>query len=160
MTLWTYVTESMVEGMVKYLTGRWTTVDYYPDSKEAKYGTAPKIWTLEFKRLWKRYDMIETLEEKLSIKFPPGETLHTDETNNAFNNTAFVQKIESSSRVKGIRAWAACGGMCSAHICDDPCIVICDALHSSLVLPQLQAGSFFKSIIAESTKMLKICKNM
>ena len=27
-----------------------------------------------------------------------------------------------------------------------------------VVLQQLQAGSFFKSIIAESTKMLKICK--
>ena len=28
----------------------------------------------------------------------------------------------------------------------------------SIVLPQLQAGSFLKSIIAESTKMLKFCK--
>ena len=44
------LTESMVEGMVKYLTGGRMTVDYYPDGKEAEDGKAPKIWTLEFKR--------------------------------------------------------------------------------------------------------------
>ena len=32
-------------------------------------------------------------------------------------------------------------------------------IHIYLVFPQLQAGSFFKSIIAESIKTLKICKN-
>jgi lysyl-tRNA synthetase class 2 len=36
---------------------------------------------LDFQRPWKRYDMIGTLEEKLGVKFPPGETLHTAETN-------------------------------------------------------------------------------
>ena len=96
------LTESMVEGMVKYLMGRRMTVDYYPNSKEAEDSKAPKIWTLEFKKPWKRYDMIET-PEKLSIKFPPGETLHTNETNNAFNDTVFVQEIKSSSRAEGIR---------------------------------------------------------
>ena len=48
----------MVEGMVKYLMGGRTTVNYYSDGKEAKDGKAAKIWTLEFKRLWKRYDII------------------------------------------------------------------------------------------------------
>jgi lysyl-tRNA synthetase class 2 len=75
------LTESMVEGMVKYLTGGKTTVEYYPEGKETEEGKTPKTWTLEFKRPWKRYDMIETLEEKLSVKFPPGESLHTDEAN-------------------------------------------------------------------------------
>jgi lysyl-tRNA synthetase class 2 len=36
---------------------------------------------LDFQRPWKRYDMIGTLEKKLGVKFPPGETLHTDKTN-------------------------------------------------------------------------------
>ena len=35
----------------------------------------------------------------------------------------------------------------------------CGNIHLWIVLPQLQAGIFFKSIIAELTKMLKICKN-
>ncbi|KIJ49545.1 hypothetical protein M422DRAFT_27908 [Sphaerobolus stellatus SS14] len=75
------LTESLVEGMVKYLTGGKTTVDYYPEGKETVDGQEPKKWTLNFQRPWKRFDMIETLEEKLNVKFPPGESLHTDEAN-------------------------------------------------------------------------------
>jgi len=75
------LTESMVEGMVKYLTGGKTTVEYYPEGKEAEEGKTPKKWTLDFQRPWKRYDMIGTLEEKLNVQFPSGETLHTEEAN-------------------------------------------------------------------------------
>ena len=75
------LTESMVEGMVKYLTDGKTTVEYYPEGKDAEEGQTPKKWTLDFQRPWRRYDMIETLEEKLNVKFPPGETLHTEEAN-------------------------------------------------------------------------------
>jgi len=69
------LTESLVEGMVKYLTGGKTSLQYHPEGKDGK------VYELEFKRPWKRYDMIETLENKLDVKFPPGDTLHTDETN-------------------------------------------------------------------------------
>lgn len=70
------LTESLVEGMVKYLTGGKTTLTYQPEGKDSE-----KKYELEFKRPWKRYDMIGTLEEKLGVTFPPGETLHTDEAN-------------------------------------------------------------------------------
>lgn len=70
------LTESLVEGMVKYLTGGNTTLLFHPEGKDSD-----KVYDLDFKRPWKRYDMIETLEEKLGVKFPPGETLHTDEAN-------------------------------------------------------------------------------
>lgn len=69
------LTESLIEGLVKYLTGGKTSLTYRPESKDGKE------YQLEFKRPWKRYDMIETLEEKLNVKFPPGDTLHTDEAN-------------------------------------------------------------------------------
>jgi lysyl-tRNA synthetase class 2 len=69
------LTESLVEGMVKYLTGGSTTLKFHPDGKDGRE------LELEFKRPWKRYDMFETLEEKLGVKFPPGDTLHTDEAN-------------------------------------------------------------------------------
>ncbi|KAI0041303.1 lysyl-tRNA synthetase [Auriscalpium vulgare] len=69
------ITEALVEGMVKFLTGGQTTLTYHPEGKGGKE------YTLDFQRPWKRYDMIETLEEKLGVKFPPGDTLHTDETN-------------------------------------------------------------------------------
>ena len=73
------ITEAMVEGLVKYLTGGKTKIVYHPDGNKGQEGA--KTVELEFKRPWKRYDMIGTLEEKLGVKFPPGETLHTDETN-------------------------------------------------------------------------------
>lgn len=69
------LTESMVEGIVKYLTGGKTTLAYQPE------GRSGKTYELEFKRPWKRWDMIETLEEKLGVKFPPGDKLHTAEAN-------------------------------------------------------------------------------
>jgi lysyl-tRNA synthetase, class II len=73
------ITEVLVEGMVKYLTGGQTTVCYHPDGNKGVEGA--RRLELDFKRPWKRYDMIGTLEEKLGVKFPPGETLHTDQTN-------------------------------------------------------------------------------
>lgn len=69
------LTESLIEGLVKYLTDGNTTLTYQPEGKDGKE------YTLDFKRPWKRYDMIETLEEKLGVKFPPGDTLHTTEAN-------------------------------------------------------------------------------
>lgn len=70
------LTESLLEGMVKYLTGGKTTLQFHPEGKDSD-----KVYELEFKRPWKRYDMIQTLEEKLGVTFPPGETLHTEEAN-------------------------------------------------------------------------------
>jgi lysyl-tRNA synthetase, class II len=69
------MTEQLVEGMVKSLTGGKTTLQFHPEGKDGK------VYDLDFKRPWKRYDMIETLEEKLGVKFPPGDTLHTEEAN-------------------------------------------------------------------------------
>lgn len=67
------LTESLVEGLVKYLTGGKTTLLHHAEGKDGP------VVELDFKRPWKRYDMIETLEEKLGVKFPPGDTLHTEE---------------------------------------------------------------------------------
>ena len=68
------MTETMVEGLVKYLTGGSTKLRYHPEGKNSD-----KVYELDFARPWKRYDMIETLEEKLGVKLPPADTLHTPE---------------------------------------------------------------------------------
>lgn len=73
------ITEAMLEGIVKYLTGGKTKLVHHPDGNKGQEGA--RTLELEFKRPWKRYDMISTLEEKLGVTFPPGETLHTEETN-------------------------------------------------------------------------------
>ena len=69
------ITEAMVEVLVRYLTGGETKLVYHPDGNEGQDGT--RIMELEFKRPWKRYDMIGTLESQVST----GETPHMDETN-------------------------------------------------------------------------------
>lgn len=69
------LTESLIEGLVKALTGG-TKIQFHPEGKDSK-----KVYELDFTTPWKRYDMIGTLEEKLGVKFPPSETLHTEETN-------------------------------------------------------------------------------
>jgi lysyl-tRNA synthetase class 2 len=68
------LTECLIEGMVKNLTGGQTKLIYHPEGKDSE-----KTYELEFKRPWKRYDMINTLEEKLNVKFPPADTFHTPE---------------------------------------------------------------------------------
>ncbi|KAG8997636.1 lysyl-tRNA synthetase [Tulasnella sp. JGI-2019a] len=87
------LTESLVTGMVQYLTGGKTTLTYHPDGKEAKVGAdgvsvPPRQLTMDFARPWKRFDMIETLEEKLGVKFPPGDQLHTEETRKFLSDLA------------------------------------------------------------------------
>ena len=73
------MTEILIEGLVKFLTGGKTTLEFHPDGNKGQEGA--RVHTLDFQRPWKRYDMIETLEEKLNVKFPPGDTLHTNEAN-------------------------------------------------------------------------------
>lgn len=67
-------TELLFSEMVKKITGSYKVV-YHPD------GPTGKAQTLDFSRPWKRLDMIPTLEERLGVKFPPGDQLHTKETN-------------------------------------------------------------------------------
>jgi lysyl-tRNA synthetase, class II len=67
------ITEAMISGMVKKLTGG-NTIIYHPDGKDGE------ALTLDFTTPWKRYDMIQTLEEKLSVQFPPGEDFEKEST--------------------------------------------------------------------------------
>jgi lysyl-tRNA synthetase class 2 len=74
------ITESLVTGIVQTLTGG-TKLTYHPDGKPTGPDDKKTEWTMDFTMPWKRYDMIETLEEKLGVKFLPGDQLHTEEAN-------------------------------------------------------------------------------
>jgi len=78
------ITEALIEGLVKYLTGGSTKLIYHPDGNKGQPGA--RQFELDFARPWKRYDMITTLEEKLEAKFPPGDQLHADEANGFLKN--------------------------------------------------------------------------
>lgn len=83
------ITEDLLEGMVKFLTNGSTVMTYHPEGKGGRE------LVMDFKAPWKRYDMIETLEEKLGVKFPPSETLHTTEANKFLID--LCQKVTLSS---------------------------------------------------------------
>ena len=80
------ITEEMITNLVVKLTGG-ETVTYHPDGKDGE----AKL--LNFKRPWKRFDMIETLEEVLKVKFPPGNELESESTREFLD--ALCKKVRS-----------------------------------------------------------------
>jgi lysyl-tRNA synthetase class 2 len=80
-------TELLFSEMVKEITGSYV-IDYQPEGPE---GETLKI---DFSRPWKRVPMIQTLEEKLGVKFPPGDQLHTEETGKFLKDILIKQKLD------------------------------------------------------------------
>jgi lysyl-tRNA synthetase class 2 len=79
------LTEDMVSGMVKKITGGYVT----------KYTTQTgEEYTVNWEKPWKRVEMIPTLEECTKTKFPPGDQLHTDETN------VFLKKVLADHNIE------------------------------------------------------------
>ncbi|KAI8645765.1 lysyl-tRNA synthetase [Parasitella parasitica] len=68
------MTEELISGMVMKILGKYE-IDYHPK------GPNGPTMKLDFTPPFKRINMIEALEEKLNCKFPPGDQLHTAETN-------------------------------------------------------------------------------
>ncbi|EIN11481.1 lysyl-tRNA synthetase [Punctularia strigosozonata HHB-11173 SS5] len=113
------LTECLVEGMVKYLTGGKTTLTYHPEGKESD-----KVYELEFKRPWKRYDMIETLEEKTGVKFPPGDTLHTEEANKFLRELCVKHNVECSEPRTNARLLDKLVGEFIEPLCISPAFIV------------------------------------
>ncbi|CAO3628129.1 unnamed protein product [Mucor fragilis] len=84
------MTEELVSGMVMKLFGKYQ-IQYHPQGPE---GPAMDI---DFTPPFKRIDMIETLEEKLDCKFPPGDQLHTAETNKFLSDLLTKHEIDCSA---------------------------------------------------------------
>lgn len=66
------ITEDLISGMVKQVTGGYETTFHTQHGEEYKVNWA---------KPWKRIDMMPALEEAAGEKFPPGDQLHTQETN-------------------------------------------------------------------------------
>jgi lysyl-tRNA synthetase class 2 len=113
------LTEGLIEGLVKYLTGGKTSLTYHPDGKDKE-----KVYELEFKTPWKRYDMIETLEEKLGVKFPPGESLHTDEANRFLRALAKKHNVDCSEPRTNARLLDKLVGEFIEPLCISPSFIV------------------------------------
>ncbi|KAI9859200.1 MAG: lysyl-tRNA synthetase [Vezdaea acicularis] len=66
------MTEDLVSGLVKHVTGSYITKFHTQSGEEL---------TVNWERPWKRIEMIPALEKAVGEKFPPGDQLHTQETN-------------------------------------------------------------------------------
>jgi len=64
--------KTLVSGLVRHVTGGHKTV--FTTQKG-------ETWDIDWSAPWKRVDMITELEKATGEKFPPGEQLHTAETN-------------------------------------------------------------------------------
>ncbi|KAJ7143330.1 lysine-tRNA ligase [Mycena crocata] len=115
------ITEAMVEGLVKYLTGG-TTITYHPDGNKGQEDARELV--LDFKRPWKRYDMINTLEEKLGVTFPPGETLHTAETNVWLRDLAKKHNVDCSEPRTNARLLDKLVGEFIEPLCISPSFIV------------------------------------
>ncbi|KAF8644820.1 hypothetical protein AX16_008277 [Volvariella volvacea WC 439] len=116
------ITEAMLEGLVKQLTGGSTKLTYHPDGNKGQEGA--RTLELDFQRPWKRYDMITTLEEKLGVKFPPGETLHTDEANKFLRELCAKHNVECSEPRTNARLLDKLVGEFIEPLCVSPSFIV------------------------------------
>jgi len=80
-------TEELVSGLVKSVTGSTKTQFTTKDGE---------IYTVDWAAPWKRIEMIPALEEACGEKFPPGDQLHTTETNTFLKNILKKMKVDCS----------------------------------------------------------------
>lgn len=81
------MTEIMFSEMVKEITGSYV-IKYHPDPSNLE-----KEYELNFARPWKRINMIEELEKRFNVTFPPGDQLHTAETGE------FLKKVLADNKM-------------------------------------------------------------
>ena len=88
------LTEDLVSGMVHHVTGGYNTT-YHTQSGET--------FEINWAKPWKRVEMIPALEEATGEKFPPGEELHTKETNDFLRRVLKKVNVECSPPVTNAR---------------------------------------------------------
>ena len=79
------LTEELVSGMVKVVTGGYVTKYHTQHDEE---------YEVNWEKPWKRIKMIPALEEATGEKFPPSDQLHTTETNEFLQRVLEKMKIE------------------------------------------------------------------
>ncbi|KAI6166006.1 hypothetical protein EDD17DRAFT_1550072 [Pisolithus thermaeus] len=112
------LTENMLEGMVRYLNKGSTIVKFHPEGKDGKE------YVMDFKAPWPRYDMITTLEEKTGVKFPPADTLHTEETNKFLRELCQKLNVECGEPRTNARLLDKLVGEFIEPLCVSPAFIV------------------------------------
>ncbi|WVO12467.1 lysine-tRNA ligase [Cryptococcus depauperatus] len=113
------MTEDLIEGLVKTLTGG-TKLTFHPQGK----GEGKKSYEVDFKKPWQRFDMIEELEKQLNVKFPPGETLHDDNANKFLRDLCEQHKVDCSEPKTNARLLDKLVGEYIENRCVNPSFIV------------------------------------
>ncbi|KOS43336.1 hypothetical protein ACN38_g5758 [Penicillium nordicum] len=82
------LTEDLVSGLVKHVTGGYETV-FHTQSGET--------YNVNWKAPWRRVEMMPALEEACGEKFPSGDQLHTQETNEFLKRILKKMNVDCSA---------------------------------------------------------------
>jgi len=88
------LTEELVSGLVKHVTGGYET------EFVTQHGETYKV---NWQKPWRRIEMIAGLEEACGEKFPAGDQLHTDETNQFLRRMLKKMKVDCSAPLTNAR---------------------------------------------------------
>ncbi|KAG8761066.1 lysyl-tRNA synthetase [Serendipita sp. 396] len=111
------ITESMITGLVQSLTGG-LKLKYHPEGKDG-----PEL-EMDFQRPWKRYDMIQTLEEKLGVKFPPGEEFEKDEMRQFLDDLCVKNNVDCKAPRSTARLLDKLVGEFIEPLCISPAFIV------------------------------------
>jgi lysyl-tRNA synthetase class 2 len=109
------LTEDMISAMVKHVTGGYKT-KFHTQSGE--------VYEVNWEKPWRRVEMISTLEEALGVTFPPGDQLHTDETNQFLRKILIDKKIDCSPPLTNARMLDKLVGEYIEETCINPTFIM------------------------------------
>ncbi|KAF9976449.1 lysyl-tRNA synthetase [Actinomortierella ambigua] len=84
------MTEDLLVGMVNAITGG-NKITFHPQGKDGP------AYEIDFTPPFRRINMIEYLEEKLNVKFPPADTLHTPEATKFLSDLCIKHEVECTA---------------------------------------------------------------
>ncbi|KAK7517648.1 lysyl-tRNA synthetase [Phyllosticta citriasiana] len=108
------LTEELVSGLVKHVTGGYKTKFHTQHGEE---------YEVDWSRPWKRIEMIPALEEALGEKFPPGDELHTQKTNEFLKRMLAKAKLDCSPPLTNARMLDALVGEFIEEKCINPTMI-------------------------------------
>lgn len=108
------LTEDLVSGLVKTITGGYETV-FHTQSGET--------YNVNWKAPWRRVEMMPALEEACGEKFPPGDQLHTQETNEFLKRILKKMKVDCSAPQTNARMLDKLVGEFIENTCINPTFI-------------------------------------
>ncbi|MCJ1397445.1 lysyl-tRNA synthetase [Xylographa trunciseda] len=108
------MTEDLVSGLVKHISGSYETKFHTQTGEE---------YNVNWQKPWKRIEMIPALEEACGEKFPPGEQLHTKETNDFLKGMLKKMKVDCSPPQTNARMLDKLVGEFIEEKCIDPTFI-------------------------------------